>query len=1335
MEKVTEKNNASRRLVASMVRDIDGKMVRKDGKPLRTAICMPTVSNPKFGPPLNTNPKPNEAKTHEENPNIGKTQEECPKSVLESVHDKLTGWDDDDNNGIKSFANVVSASTPKSKLNFRTLFNEDKVEETDFVLPLAAVEVVKHKFDNTLKVMRDDEGVHYFKFDSPNGVDQTPSLSLAKDKVTKVPVWVKLHRVPVVAYYEDGLSLIASQVGTPLMLDVFTSAMCEEPWGRIGFARALIEVSAEKDLKENVIMAVPLENGEGYSKENIRVEYEWKPPTCIVVETTVEENNDGFMKVNNRKTKGKGPVNNQKKNATGFKVGNNQNLRYQPVKPKSGDKKSDDDQQDNGIKLKNLFKKLNDITVPVTYSSGGNEAENIFGDTSKVTQFTEDSDSENQKPRSGGGVLKKLDRIMGNMEFIDTFPGAYDVFQPYRISDHSPEVLKIPSLMIQNPKPFKFFNFLTFKCKFLDVVAEQWNVNTEGYHMFGVVTKMKALKKPLRKLLHSYGNLHERVNALRIELDKVKNALDRNPLDTNLRDEEAAYVSAFIDTKLDEERFLKQKSKIELLEVGDANSAFFHKSVKCRNQRSRIDSIRDAADCEVTGSLVAECFVNHYQQFLGTNLECDDLDSDAMFSIGDDKAPGPDGFTSTFFKKSWDLVGNDVCRAVREFFNNGQLLKEINHTFLALIPKVATPLKEVVSENQSAFIPGRRITNNILITQELMHNYHRDRGPPRCAFKVDIQKAYDMVDWKFLSNILNLFGFHKKMVKWIMACVSSASFSLRINGDIHGYFNGKRGLRKGDPISSYLFTLVMEVLTLIIKRRVRLSNMFRYHNRCKELELINVCFADNLFIFTRGEVHSARLIMEALNEFQKSSGLVPSIPKAILPLYKWRYSWILNIMSFAEGELPVKYFGVPLISSILLNKDCKILVEKVTVLVIPISIIQDIEQLMRGFIWCNGELKRGKAKVAWDIICLPKREGGLGIRSLKTYNIALMTTHIWNIVTNRESLWVRWVHMYKLKGCTIWDIPVKADMSWGWRKLLQIREFVKLFFWKKISNGKYTSLLFDRWNVQCPLINYLTPRDITNEGFTLKTCVADIVSNEGWLWPQSWLLKAPNLATVTVPNLVDTHVDLLQWRDSKGVLSMFFVRGAWEALRPRGTEVAWYHIVWFSHNIPRHAFNLWLVMRRSLKIQDRVRQWDVGPNVDLSMLRCKLCDAQPDSHEHLFFECPYSARIWILIRSLASMELISPRLHDIISYLQPIAHRRNARSVIDRILVAAAAYFIWVERNNRVFKNSRRSPEELHDAIIVTVRLKLLTFRFKNTTAVQDILARWKMPSSFRLYS
>ncbi|GJZ49409.1 hypothetical protein Tco_0603599, partial [Tanacetum coccineum] len=94
----------------------------------------------------------------------------------------------------------------------------------------------------------------------------TPNLSLGKDKVTSVPVWVKLHKVSIVAYTEDGLSLIASQIGKPVMLDAFTCAMCNDPWGRIEFARALIEVSAAKELKKEVTMAVPNEDGTAHTK-------------------------------------------------------------------------------------------------------------------------------------------------------------------------------------------------------------------------------------------------------------------------------------------------------------------------------------------------------------------------------------------------------------------------------------------------------------------------------------------------------------------------------------------------------------------------------------------------------------------------------------------------------------------------------------------------------------------------------------------------------------------------------------------------------------------------------------------------------------------------------------------------------------------------------------------------------------------------------------------------------------------------------------------------------------------------------------------------------------
>ncbi|GKD64739.1 hypothetical protein Tco_1306847 [Tanacetum coccineum] len=365
--------------------------------------------------------------------------------------------------------------------------------------------------------------------------------------------------------------------------------------------------------------------------------------------------------------------------------------------------------------------------------------------------------------------------------------------------------------------------------------------------------------------------------------------------------------------------------------------------------------------------------------------------------------------------------------------------------FIALIPKVSSPtrvkdyrpisccnvmfkciskiianrikefLKVLVSPNQSAFVPGRSIADNILLTQELMHNYHLDRGLPRCAFKVDIQKAYDTVDWAFLKNILAGFGFHARMIGWIMECVTTTSFSLSINGSLHGFFKGKRGLRQGDPLSPYLFTLVMEILTLMLQRGVRNANSFTYHRYCSKMELINLCFADDLFLFAHGDTDSVRVIKEALIEFKQASGLVPSLPKSkayFCNVINSTKIAILQILPFEEGCLPVKYLGVPLVTSRLVFRDCKELIEKVqarvddwknkflsaagrlqlirsvlssmhiywaSMFILPSRVLSDIEHIIRGFLWCHGSMRKGRAKVAWDMVCLLKDEGGLGV--------------------------------------------------------------------------------------------------------------------------------------------------------------------------------------------------------------------------------------------------------------------------------------------------------------------------------------------------------------------
>nr|GEV14474.1 RNA-directed DNA polymerase, eukaryota, reverse transcriptase zinc-binding domain protein [Tanacetum cinerariifolium] len=214
----------------------------------------------------------------------------------------------------------------------------------------------------------------------------------------------------------------------------------------------------------------------------------------------------------------------------------------------------------------------------------------------------------NQKSNGSNGILKKIDRIMGNLQFNDTFPGSFAIFQPYRISDHSMYVLRIPTVTKPKPKPFKFSNFLMYKEGFCEIMETGWSVNLEGCAMFCVVKRLKGLKSPFQKLLHNHGNLHERVNKIQIELDEAQKAIDRDPSSSILHEEHAHYLLAFKEAQLDEERFLKQKSKIKWLKAGDSTIAYFHKIVKSRCARNKIEMASDASNDIYDGNQVPSAF-------------------------------------------------------------------------------------------------------------------------------------------------------------------------------------------------------------------------------------------------------------------------------------------------------------------------------------------------------------------------------------------------------------------------------------------------------------------------------------------------------------------------------------------------------------------------------------------------------------------------------------------------------------------------------------------------------------------------------------------------------
>lgn len=384
---------------------------------------------------------------------------------------------------------------------------------------------------------------------------------------------------------------------------------------------------------------------------------------------------------------------------------------------------------------------------------------------------------------------------------------------------------------------------------------------------------------------------------------------------------------------------------------------------------------------------------------------------------------------------------------------------------------------------------------------------------------------------------------------------------------------------------------------------------------------------------------------------------------------------------------------------------------------LPSQVIYEIEQIMRSFLW-----QKNKSKVAWEVVCLPKREGGLGIRRLHDFNVALMAVHIWNLLAHKESLWVKWMHMYKIKNRNFWEIPCRGNLSCSWRKMLQIRPIVRRHFWYRIGSGNTVSAWYDNWCDMSPLSNLVSPRTITNVGFSLSTSVADLIHANSWLWPADWDNFIP---AMDVPILYDDQPDVLCWKDNAGLVQPFSVSQVWDAIRPSDGIVNWFHFVWFKQCIPKHAFLVWLVVKKKLKTQDLLQVWEVNAPTS-----CAFCGNQLDSHDHLFFQCDYPALVWKGICIRVNLDLYSDDWDIVLESFVSIADSKKADDIIAKLVLGASLYFIWQERNFRIFQQKKRTIPQLIEIIYSTVRLKLLSCHFRKTIYMRRLMDTWKLPLS-----
>nr|GEU93047.1 RNA-directed DNA polymerase, eukaryota, reverse transcriptase zinc-binding domain protein [Tanacetum cinerariifolium] len=371
--------------------------------------------------------------------------------------------------------------------------------------------------------------------------------------------------------------------------------------------------------------------------------------------------------------------------------------------------------------------------------------------------------------------------------------------------------------------------------------GDSWSItdNNSQNHMIQLKNKLKNLKHMLKAWSCDKKYLHNKeINLIQESLLGIDMRLDQGvglPDDVLNR---SKLVRELDDLNKKESIDLAQKAKVKWAIEGDENSKFYHGIVNKKEDWDRVPLVNQ--------------FPRVLSSDLSRNLEAvvsSDEIKKAIWDCGSDKTSSPDGFTLDFFKKYWLIIGNDVILAVKEFFSTCSIPNGCNPSFIALIPKVLDAkllndfrpislvgcqykiigkilanrlsyvIDDLISQDQSAFVKGRQIMEGPIILNEVI-SWCKAKKEKALLFKVDFQKAFDSVRWDHLDDILDKFGFGHTWRHWIKSCLYSSKVSILVNGSPTDEFSFHRGLRQGDPLSPFLFILVMKSLRISFQRLI-----------------------------------------------------------------------------------------------------------------------------------------------------------------------------------------------------------------------------------------------------------------------------------------------------------------------------------------------------------------------------------------------------------------------------------------------------------------------------------------------------------------------------------
>ncbi|XP_048499711.1 uncharacterized protein LOC104890046 isoform X5 [Beta vulgaris subsp. vulgaris] len=722
----------------------------------------------------------------------------------------------------------------------------------------------------------------------------------------------------------------------------------------------------------------------------------------------------------------------------------------------------------------------------------------------------------------------------------------------------------------------------------------------------------------------------------------------------------------------------------------------------------------------------------------------------ALQQMHPSKAPGPDGMHAIFYQRFWHIIGDDVTSFVCSILHGSPFPPCLNKTNIALIPKVKDPklasefrpialcnvlyklvskavvmrlknyLPNMVTENQSAFVPGRLITDNALIALEIFHSmkYRNKSRRGVVAMKLDMSKAYDRVEWGFLRKMLLTMGFDGRWVNLIMNCVSTVSYSFIINGGVCGDVLPARGLRQGDPLSPYLFILIADVFSKMIQQRVQEKALHGARASRSGPEISHLLFADDSLLFTRATRQECTEIVDILNLYELASGQKINYEKSEVSFSKGvsqeQQEALMGILKMRRVDKHDKYLGIPSIAgrskkaifdSILdriwkklqgwkeklLSRAGKEVLLKAVIQAIPTYlmgvykfpglIIQKIHAAMARFWWGSESGKRKMHWKNWADMCTLKCLGGMGFKDLAVFNDALLGRQAWRLIHHPNSLLGRVMKAKYYKNCEFIDSYLGHSCSFSWKSIWSSKALIKEGCLWRIGDGKDV----DIWGM--PWVMDDEGRHITSEPNDLYPKVSSLIDESCMEWKLDIIEEVFNERDIkcimTIPLTYPAPKDVITWGFSKN--GHYSVKTAY--MLGKGGNLDNFHrawvFIWSLDVSPKVRHFLWRVCTNTLPVRSLLHHRHLMEDAS-----CPWGCGLTETTSHALFCCSRWEEVWQESGCVEMREADANR-----SMCEIIESWEQVDAKI-RVKGAYLLWCMWGERNNKVF-NGKETPNQV----------------------------------------